>query len=93
MVEKEDGIDVLACIAGPIDTPNFRRANGDNTKDLDFMLMQPSDVAKECLNALGHGKYVIAPGTVMKFARFVTRLLPTRSMVDGMSVNIKNTEL
>ena len=93
MVEKEDGIDVLACIAGPIDTPNFRRANGDNTKDLDVILMQPSDVAKECLNALGHGKYAIAPGTIMKFARFVTRLLPTRSMVGGMSVNIKNTEL
>ncbi|GFH55118.1 oxidoreductase, short-chain dehydrogenase/reductase family protein [Chaetoceros tenuissimus] len=54
---QTDGMDVLACVAAPIETPNFRKANGYDTKELDFILMQPQDVAKECLNALGN-KYV-----------------------------------
>lgn len=52
---QNDEIDVLACVAGPIETQNFQRANGDDTKELDFMLMQPQDVANECLNALRSG--------------------------------------
>jgi Short-chain dehydrogenases of various substrate specificities len=79
-------MDVLGCVAGPIETPNFRRANGDDTADMDFMIQKPSEVASECLHALGQGRYSISTGVIMKIIRFVTnRFVPTRSSVDSMS--------
>ena len=56
---KNIGMDVLACVAGPIETPNFRRANGNETAHIDFMIQQPHEVASKCLQALGQGKYSI----------------------------------
>lgn len=85
-------MDVLACVAGPIETPNFRRANGDDTSDIDFMIQHPREVASECLHALGQGRYSIPTGTIMKIIRFVTnRLVSTRSSVDSMSKNFRKS--
>lgn len=82
---KDKGIDVLACVAGPIATPNFFRAN-DDTSDMEFMIQTPHQVADECLHALGQGKYAIATGAIQKAMRFITkRLLPTTLMINAFS--------
>eukprot|EP00557_Chaetoceros_sp_GSL56_P009858 CAMPEP_0176481042 /NCGR_PEP_ID=MMETSP0200_2-20121128/2602_1 /TAXON_ID=947934 /ORGANISM="Chaetoceros sp., Strain GSL56" /LENGTH=356 /DNA_ID=CAMNT_0017877207 /DNA_START=18 /DNA_END=1088 /DNA_ORIENTATION=+ len=82
-------MDVLGCVAGPINTPNFQRANGKNAadrSDMKFMIQTPSEVASECLHALGQKRYSISTGRVMKVIRFVTnRFVPTRMSVDFMS--------
>eukprot|EP00804_Cyclotella_cryptica_P005955 CCRYP_000215-RA/>CCRYP_000215-RA protein AED:0.04 eAED:0.04 QI:74/1/1/1/1/1/2/341/299 len=79
---KSNGIDVLACVAGPISTPNFFRANND-TSGMDFMIQTPNEVAEECLQALGQDKYAIATGAIQKVMRFVTAMMPARFIVDS----------
>jgi short-subunit dehydrogenase len=82
---KSKGIDVLGCVAGPIATPNFFRANND-TSGMEFMIQTPQSVADECIHALGQGKYVIATGRLQKVLRFITRkLLPTQLTVDAFT--------
>jgi short-subunit dehydrogenase len=86
---KSKGIDVLACVAGPIATPNFYRSNND-TSHIEFMLQTPHQVADECLHAVGQGKYAIATGSIQKAFRFITkRLPPTTFATDAFSEMIE----
>jgi len=88
---KHMGMDVLACVAGPISTPNFHRANND-TSGMEFLIQQPEEVASECLYGLGQGKYAVATGPYTKLMRFVTkRLLPTKLTIDAMSQNMRQS--
>ena len=82
---KPKGIDVLACVAGPIATPNFFKENED-TADMKWMIQTPHEVADECLHALGQGKYTIATGYIQKALRFISlKLLPAQMLIDAFS--------
>ena len=89
---KPKGIDVLACVAGPIATPNFFKANED-TADMEWMIQTPNEVADECLHALGQGKYAIATGYIQKALRFISlRLLPSQMLIDAFSSMIEKNQ-
>ncbi|MBO0869464.1 MAG: SDR family NAD(P)-dependent oxidoreductase, partial [Micromonosporaceae bacterium] len=71
------GVDVLACLAGAVATPAYRRemarpAPGTVTADV---------VAESALRALGRGPRVV-PGALMRFsAPVLSRLLPRRTAI------------
>jgi short-subunit dehydrogenase len=81
---KPRGVDVLACVAGAILTPNYEQA--EQAKPAPGT-MAAADVAEQALNALGKGPIII-PGTVNKVGRFVlTRLLSRRTAIAIMAKN------
>ena len=87
-------MDVLACVAGPIHTPNFWRYNSkeaiENDPMMRMMMLQPQEVADECLHALGGPAYSIATGALQKVFRFMAnRVLPSRVMVDSFTENMQ----
>jgi short-subunit dehydrogenase len=71
------GVDVLACLAGAVSTPNLaaakpKRAPGTRT---------PEQVAAAALAALGRGPRVV-PGPLMRVSSAVmSRLLPRRTAI------------
>lgn len=81
---KPHGIDVVACCAGAILTPGYRKA--EKTKPAPGTL-EASEVAEQALNALGKGPIVI-PGVVNKIGRFVlSRILSRKAAIEIMSKN------
>lgn len=83
------GVDVLACIAGAVKTPNYVASEPEQTGGLGDMTMAPDQVVREALNALGKGPYVI-PGRINRVASFVMRhLLPRKSAVKFMGGILK----
>lgn len=80
------GIDVLACLAGPTDTPGYRASRPRGTAWLEWPpVMDPRQVARETLTGLGGGPLVV-PGTGNKAVDFLLRrLLPERVAVRLMS--------
>ena len=86
---KEQNVDVLSCIAGAVRTPGYM--NSAKQKDAPGTL-DPDQVAKEALEALGKGPSVI-PGSFNKFAQFVmSRLLSRKRAVQIMHNNTKDLQ-
>ena len=84
---RAQGVDVLACAAGAIHTPNFLASQPQKTGGLSDATIEPGQVAREALAALGKQSLVI-PGMTNRLASFVMRhLLPRRAAV-GMMANI-----
>ena len=81
---RERGVDVLVCISGAVKTPNYVASEPGQTGGLGDMTMNPDQVVREALNALGKGPYVI-PGRMNRLASFVMRhLLPRKAAVKFM---------
>jgi len=81
---KPHGIDVLACCAGAILTPGYRKA--EKTKPAPGTL-EVSEVAEKTLCALGKGPIFI-PGAVNKIGRFLlSRILSRKAAIAVMSIN------
>ncbi len=81
---KPRGIEVLACLAGAILTPGYRKAEGARPAP---GTLDAAAVAEQTLNALGKGPIII-PGAVNKVARFLLiRLLSRRAAIDIMAKN------
>jgi len=75
------GVDLVACAAGAIRTPNYSKAS---TREAPGTL-DPKDVAVEALEALGR-RPVSIPGAVNQLAAFLLgRLLPRRTAVRIMA--------
>ncbi len=84
---KENGIDVLACVAGAIRTPGYE--NVKNVKDAPGTL-DPFQIATDTLNALGNGPTIV-PGFTNKMARFfMGRLFSRKMAISIMNNNTKN---
>jgi short-subunit dehydrogenase len=82
---RRDGVDVLACAAGAISTPNYvaSLANGNASKGSPAGAMSPETVVTQTLAALGkEGSFF--PGFSSKAAAFVMR----RLMPHGLAVRI-----
>ena len=81
---RAQGVDVLACIAGAVKTPNYVASEPERTGGLGDMTIDAKQVVREALSALGKGPYVI-PGRMNRISSFVMRhLLPRTSTVKLM---------
>ena len=75
---KKDNIDVITCVAGNTDTPNYRANNPDDPKFIVTLKpMDPMKLAKETLTKLGK-KPSFSPGRMNKFFTFTVRKLLSR---------------
>ena len=72
-----DGVDVLACIAGAIRTPNYLASKPKHTGRFSDATLLPEKVVAEALAALGRQPTVI-PGAVNRLSSFVMRHLLSR---------------
>lgn len=83
---KPLGIDVLACVAGPVTTPNYIKASkADGRKKA--IEQTAEDVVSECVQAIG-SRSSIRTGVMNKISRFfLVRLLPTE-----LAIHIFNEE-
>lgn len=78
------GVDVLACLAGPTDTPTYRAGKPRGEAWMEWPpAMDPGAVARETLAALGRGP-VVVPGLGNKAADVVLRRLLPRSVAVRM---------
>jgi short-subunit dehydrogenase len=74
---RHDGVDVLACIAGAIRTPNYLASRPRRTGRFSDTTLQPNEVVTETFAALGHQSTVI-PGKMNRLSSFVMRRLLSR---------------
>lgn len=71
------GVDVLACVAGAVETPGLRQAMSKRAPGT----VTPETVADAALRALGRGPRVV-PGALMKVSGvLIPRLLPRRAAI------------
>jgi short-subunit dehydrogenase len=81
---KGQGFDILACIAGPTDTPGYRASLPQGRKTT-LKAMPPDRVAKAALRALGKRAFVI-PGFQNRLNYFLlSRVLPRRCSLKVMN--------
>ena len=81
---KPHGIDVMACCAGAILTPGYRKASKNKSAP---GTMEANEVAEKALKALGRGPTTI-PGTTNKIGRFIlTRVLSRKAAINIISKN------
>lgn len=75
---KGEGFDVLACVAGPTNTPGYRASNPGGGKS-GIKAMEPELVVNASLAKLGKAPFVV-PGILNKFSYFfLSRFLSRRS--------------
>jgi short-subunit dehydrogenase len=86
---RERGVDVLVCVSGAVKTPNYVASEPEQTGGLGDMTMNPDQVVREALNALGKQPYII-PGRMNRLSSFVMRhLLPRKAAVKFMGRILK----
>jgi len=87
------GVDVLVCVSGAVQTPNFAASLPQKTGGLGDMKMLPAQVVSEALEALGKQPYVI-PGRTNRIASFVMRhLLPRTVTIKFMGNTLRKMYL
>ena len=75
------GVDVVACIAGAVSTPNLARAAKREAPGT----VTPEVVAETALRGLGHGPRVV-PGGFMRFSTaLMARVMPRRTTIGMMA--------
>ncbi|MCY3965430.1 MAG: SDR family NAD(P)-dependent oxidoreductase [Acidobacteria bacterium] len=80
---RESGIDVVACCAGAIPTPGYKRSGKGRVPGM----LNPDTVARRTLDALGKGPRFV-PGLVNRLvAALLTRLLPRKAAIRLMAGN------
>ena len=80
---REQGIDVIACCAGAVETPGYQRSGKGRVPGM----LDPDAVARRTLDALGTGPRVV-PGLVNRLvAVLLTRLLPRKTAIRLMARN------
>ncbi len=83
------GVDVLVCAAGATRTPNFQAATPADKQDGAFP-MDPEDVARQTLDALGRSGPTFVPGWLNRAVVFLTtRVMSRRGAVRFMSKNTR----
>jgi hypothetical protein len=74
---RREGVDVLACIAGAVRTPNYLASSPRQTGRFSDATLAPEIIVTEALAALGRRPTVI-PGRMNRFSSFVMRRLLSR---------------
>ena len=79
-------VDVLAVLPGQTRTPGFEGSLGAQTKlARGVKVMDPADVAREALQALGKQPSVVAGATNRAASQLLTRLLPRKAAIEMMA--------
>jgi short-subunit dehydrogenase len=90
---KRHGVDVLACCAGAIDTPNYRRSLIAARAGAGVPAMRADSVAAKTLAALGK-KIIIVPGFLNKLNYFLIQRILSRkravSLIGGVTERMYN---
>ena len=91
---RERGIDVVACCAGPTDTPAFRESLPKDRKFPRFPpVMKPERVVAIALEALGKRGSVISGAVNRLSAFFMSRLLSRKAAVTVMGDTVRTIYL
>ncbi len=80
---RRQGVDVLACAAGAVRTPNYVSSRPKSTGRLADATMEPELVVEQALAALGHRPSLI-PGRMNRLSSFVMRRLLSRRAAIGL---------
>jgi uncharacterized protein len=83
---KNKGIDVMACCAGAIATPNFKKTNPGKKDFFAPRVQLPEEVVQECFKHLGKRPSFIA-GAGNKVASFIMQRIMTRKMAVNIMGN------
>lgn len=87
---RTQGVDVLACSAGPVSTPGYLASLPTSAKRSTGMALSTYTVVSETLVKLGRGPVVI-PGRQYRLANFVMqRLLPNKFVIKLMGRVMRN---
>lgn len=87
---RMQGVDVLACSAGPVNTPGYRASLPASSKRGQGMALSTYTVVSETLMKLGHGPVAI-PGRQYRLANFMMqRLLPGKFVIKLMGRVMRN---
>lgn len=84
---RRGGVDVLACIAGAIRTPNFLASSPRSTGRISDATIEAETVVNEALAALGRQPTVI-PGRLNRVSSFVMRRLLSRRLAVTIMGNV-----
>jgi short-subunit dehydrogenase len=84
---RRSGVDVLACIAGAIRTPNYLESSPKRSGGIADATLKPESVVAEALAALGHRPTVI-PGRLNRLSSFVMRRLLSRQAAIQIMGNV-----
>ena len=84
---RRGGVDVLACIAGAIRTPNFLASAPRPTGRISDATIEAETVVTEALAALGRQPTVI-PGRLNRLSSFVMRRLLSRRLTITIMGNV-----
>ncbi len=84
---KPKGVDVLACCPAVVRTPNYLASRPADAKPTPVDI-EPELAAKEALRALGR-KRVLIPGTKVRMAHAMMRLMPRGAAVAMMAVSTR----
>lgn len=76
---RRQGVDVLVCMAGATNTPNYQESSPTPTGRFSDTTMEPEVVLYEALKAIGRQPRVI-PGRSNRLASFLMRHLMPRQM-------------
>jgi short-subunit dehydrogenase len=75
---KADGVAVLVCCPGAVDTPNFRNSIPNSKNISRIPVMRPEKVVRKALGALGK-KSILIPGFLNKLNYFLTiKIIPRK---------------
>lgn len=84
-------VDVLACVAGPVTTPNLYPYNpkaSDADSGIRFMLQSPQEVVEECLQHL-----LGQPGVYSVALSLLNRVSPVHIPVDKLSAEFQQQSM
>jgi hypothetical protein len=84
---RRSGVDVLACIAGAIRTPNYLASSPKRTGRISDATLEPELVVAKALAAMGHQPSVI-PGRLNRLSSFVMRRLLSRQAAIRIMGNV-----
>jgi hypothetical protein len=81
---KKSGVDVIACCAGATATPGYKNTNPEKSGFFAPRVLEPEEVAKECLRMLG-SKPSFITGKGNRVASFIMQnILPRKMAVNIM---------
>jgi short-subunit dehydrogenase len=81
---KKSGVDVIACCAGATATPGYKNTNPEKSGFFAPRVLEPEEVAKECLRMLG-SKPSFITGKGNRVASFIMqKILPRKMAVNIM---------
>jgi short-subunit dehydrogenase len=84
---RRSGVDVLACIAGAIRTPNYLASSPRHSSGISDATLEPELVVAKALAALGHQPTVI-PGRLNSLSSFVMRRVLSRQAAIRIMGNV-----